>query len=229
MSHQTQLSEPVPIASSSTLFLTQILVFYEDAVRLLRVRDTYDWHQRVWQAFGGRDGQPRDFLIRIDRIEESFRVLILSHSQPARPNWCPIDCFSTKPVPEAFFHHGAYRFSLLANPTKKIRVLLEDGSRRKNGRRVPLTSTEDLTAWINRKALAGGFALYPESLRVIPKGREYFHKPDAHGTHTAVEFTGLLRVTDLKLFRETFGRGIGSAKGFGFGMLVIAPLKTNSN
>ena len=63
-------SDPAKPATA-TLHLTQILVSYEDAVRLLRIRDTYDWHQRVWQAFGGRDGQPRDFVIRVDRKEEA--------------------------------------------------------------------------------------------------------------------------------------------------------------
>ena len=59
------------VPATTTLQLTQILVSYEDAVRLLHIRDTYDWHQRVWQAFGGRDGQERDFLIRVDRKEDA--------------------------------------------------------------------------------------------------------------------------------------------------------------
>src|SRR5204863_2136675 len=66
--------------AADTLHLTQISVSYEDAVRLLKIRDTYDWHQRVWQAFGGRDGAARDFLVRVDRKEEAYRVLILSRS-----------------------------------------------------------------------------------------------------------------------------------------------------
>jgi hypothetical protein len=79
------LTPSAPAAATGTLHLTQILVSYEDAVRLLRIRDTYDWHQRVWQAFGGRDGKPRDFLIRVDRKEEAYRVLMLSRSVPAKP------------------------------------------------------------------------------------------------------------------------------------------------
>ena len=39
--------------SPTPLHLTQILVSYEDAVRLLRIRDTYDWHQHVWKGFAG--------------------------------------------------------------------------------------------------------------------------------------------------------------------------------
>ncbi|HAM72628.1 MAG TPA: type I-E CRISPR-associated protein Cas6/Cse3/CasE [Verrucomicrobiales bacterium] len=211
--------------AKATLHLTQILVFYEDAVRLLRIRDTYDWHQRVWQAFGGREGAERDFLIRVDRKEEAYRVLILSLSPPAKPDWCPTDCFSSKVIPESFFCHERYRFSLLANPTRKVRVENADGSRKKNGRRMPLTQRDDLVAWLGRKAETGGFHIERNSLRTIPRGREFFHKDaHVHGMHAAVEFQGELTVTDAGQFRGTVVRGIGSAKAFGFGLLVLAPL-----
>ena len=35
---------------------------------------------------------------------------------------------------------------------------------------------------------------------------------------------GVLRVTDLEKFRNALLHGIGSAKAFGFGLLVIAPI-----
>lgn len=207
-----------------TLHLTQIHVYYEDAVRLLRIRDTYDWHQHVWQAFHNQN-RLRDFLIRVDRKEEAFRVLILSSSVPLKPDWCPVDCFATKPIPEGFFDHRRYRFSLLANPTRKLRVDNPDGSRKKNGRRVPLVKREDLLAWLRRKATAGGFEFNPDSIRVIPRGREFFHKDGiSHGTHSAIEFLGELSVSSPSQFRASVAAGIGSAKAFGFGLLVLAPL-----
>ena len=193
-------------------------------MRLLRIRDVYDWHQRVWQAFGGRDGQRRDFLIRVDRNEDAYRVLILSHSTPTKPDWCPTDCFGTKVVPDDYFTHARYHFSLLANPTKKLRVDNIDGTRKKNGRRAPLSKRDELIAWMTRKADAGGFTTNSETLRTIPRGREFFHKAGAHGTHTAVEYQGELTVTDPAKFRATVATGIGSAKAFGFGFLVIAPI-----
>ncbi|MBI2929447.1 MAG: type I-E CRISPR-associated protein Cas6/Cse3/CasE [Verrucomicrobia bacterium] len=222
--------QPAPIAASAgapLLHLTQVLVSYEDAVRLLRIRDTYDWHQRVWQAFGGRDGSPRDFLTRVDRLEEGYRLLIVSATEPHKPDWCPTHCFHTKLIPDAFFGHAHYRFSLLANPTKKIRSN-KAGERTKHGRRVPLGRREDLVAWLLRKAESGCFRFDPAKLRTIPRGREYFHKPGANGLHSAVEFQGILEVTNPPAFRETFARGIGSAKAFGFGLLVLAPLSAGN-
>ena len=207
------------------LYLTQILVSYDDAIRLLRIRDAYDWHQRVWQAFGERDGATRDFLIRVDRKEDAYRVIILSRSVPSRPDWCPTDCFGTKEIPSSFFRRSRFQFSLLANPTRKIRVDRPDGSRAKNGRRVPLVQREELAAWIQRKAEAGGFAVREDSLRTMPRGREFFHKDGtSHGSHSVVEFLGELTVVDPARFQATVAAGVGSAKAFGFGLLVLAPL-----
>ncbi len=204
-------------------YLTQILVPYELALRH-KIRDSYDWHQRVWQAFKGRDREKRDFLSRVDEADEAYRLLIVSPTPPTKPDWCPADCFKTKAIPEDFFTTGRFRFSLLVNPTRKVRGD-KDGNRTKNGRRLPVTKREDLIAWLQRKAEKGGFEIGDaESLRTIPKPRSYFQKVGESGVHLAVEFQGALTVTDLALFRRTFTTGIGSAKAFGFGLLALAPL-----
>lgn len=204
--------------------LTQITLDFA-AVAKLRIRDVYDWHQRVWECVPGRDGQRRDFLTRLDQKGGGFQLLIVSPVEPTRPDWCPPDCWrGPKPVPESYFVRSRYRFQLRANPTKKVAVQNPDGSFKKNGRRVPLSKREDLIAWITRKGEQGGFAVQEETLRTIPRGREYFQKNGQHGLHSAVEFQGVLSVTDSAKFHETFACGIGSAKAFGFGLLVIAPM-----
>ncbi|HSH39139.1 MAG TPA: type I-E CRISPR-associated protein Cas6/Cse3/CasE [Chthoniobacterales bacterium] len=209
-------------------YLTQIMVDYERAVRLLHIRDSYDWHQRTWQAFQGRNGQRRDFLSRVDETDEGYRLLIVSPTAPTKPDWCPTDCFQTKPIPDDFFSAGGFRFSLLANPTRKVRGDKE-GARTKNGRRLPITKREELIAWIQRKGTSGGFDVTDpdKTLRTIPRPRSYFEKNGAHGVHYAVEFQGQLKVTDPAAFRSTFTNGIGSAKAFGFGLLALAPLSAS--
>ena len=225
MSTASLPSAPDAALATVPLHLTQIHVSHEQAVRLLRIRDSYDWHQYLWQAFPDRDGEARDFLVRIDAKEEAYRALILSRMPPTRPDWCPGDNFATKPVPEAFFSHATYAFTLLANPTKKIRSNA-GGERTKNGRRIPLTTREDLLAWLERKATASGFAIDPDTTQTVPRGREYFQKdkPRTQGLHAAVEYRGRLSVNDPVAFRAAVATGIGSAKAFGFGLLVLAPL-----
>jgi len=207
------------------IYLTQILVPYELAVRHLKIRDSYDWHQRVWQAFKGHDGEKRDFLSRVDEIDDAYRLLVVSTAAPMKPDWCPTDCYKTKEIPADFFATSHFRFSLLVNPTKKLVVRNEAGERKKNGSRIPLTKREDLLLWIQRKAETGGFKIEdPDNLRTVPKPRSYFQKGAMQGVHYAVEFQGMLSITDTALFRSTFTTGIGSAKAFGFGLLALAPL-----
>jgi CRISPR system Cascade subunit CasE len=207
-------------------FLTKIQVPYALAIHKLRIRDSYDWHQKAWNAFPGRDGEKRDFLSRIDEQDEAYRLLILSNTAPQKPDWCPTDCFESKEVPEDFFSHPRYRFSLLANPTKKEVKLGVEGKMVRTGKRLALKKPEELVAWIRRKGEAGGFTLEGEP-RMIPKPRSYFHnsKSKMNGVHHAVEFQGVLHVTDASLFKTTVHTGIGSAKAFGFGLLALAPLQ----
>ncbi|MBZ5514845.1 MAG: type I-E CRISPR-associated protein Cas6/Cse3/CasE [Acidobacteriia bacterium] len=205
--------------------LTQVILDFATAARL-RLRDCYDWHQAVWKAFPGRNGERREFLTRLDQRPEGFRLLIVSPAQPVRPDWCPGDAESwkTKPIPETYFTRSQYAFQLCANPTKKVSKERSDGSLTKNGRRIPLGKREELVEWIKRKGDHGGFTVDEAKLRTFSRGREYFEKNGQNGLHSAVEFQGVLTVTDPAKFHEAFTRGIGSAKAFGFGLLVIAPV-----
>lgn len=195
-------------------------------VAKLRLRNSYDWHRAIWKAFPGRNGHRRDFLTRLDQHRDGFRLLIVSPIEPLRPDWCPTDseCWKTKPIPETYFKHRFCRFQLCANPTKKVAKKGPDGSLTKNGHRVPLRKREELVTWIKRKGEEGAFTVDEDSLRTFSRGRNYFEKNGMRGLHSAVEFQGVLTVTDPVRFRETFNRGIGSAKAFGYGLLVIAPL-----
>jgi CRISPR system Cascade subunit CasE len=205
-------------------YLTQLKLDFAAAARL-PLRDSYQWHQAVWHAFPGRSDSPRDFLTRLDRRQDGFRLLIVSSTEPVRPNWCPPDAESwlTKAIPDRYFSRTRYAFQLCVNPTKKIAKLNLDGTKAKNGRRVPLRTREEMLAWIVRKGEQGGFAVDVGNTRTYSRGREYFQKQGVSGLHSAVEYQGVLTVTDPAVFLETFNRGIGSAKAFGFGLLMIAP------
>jgi CRISPR system Cascade subunit CasE len=205
--------------------LTQVNLDFATVAKL-QFRDTYDWHQAVWKAFSGKDGRERDFLTRLDRQPDGYRLLIVSPIEPMRPDWCPpnSECWKSKPIPETYFTRRRYAFQLCANPTKKVAVQKREGSFTKNGRRVPLHSREDLVAWVNRKGDQGGFSVDEDTLRTFSRGREDFEKDGVRGVHSAVEFQGVLTVNDPQKFHATFTQGVGSAKAFGFGLLVIAPI-----
>jgi CRISPR-associated protein Cas6/Cse3/CasE subtype I-E len=64
---------------------------------------------------------------------------------------------------------------------------------------------------------------------VVPLGDRQSRRPDPQRgvvglvTHVGVRFDGLLTVVDPVRFVQTLETGVGSAKGFGFGLLSIAP------
>ncbi len=206
-------------------YLTQANIDFATAARL-PLRDSYAWHQAVWHAFPGRADSQRDFLTRIDRQREGFRLLIVSAIEPTRPSWCPPDqeSWRTKVIRDTYFGRTMYAFQLCVNPTKKVAKLNPDGTKTKNGKRVPLRTREEMLAWISRKGEQGGFSVDLNTVRTYSRGREYFLRQGVSGLHSAVEFEGILTVTDPVAFHRTFTSGVGSGKAFGFGLLVIAPL-----
>lgn len=136
-------------------------------------------------------------------------------------------------------------FRLRANPTKKVgSVSKEDrlAGKKGNGQRLALLREDEQVAWLLEKAEQGGFRIPGEWLQdgdggkapnfrcdVMPEGWVRCGK-DGHtaGRFHAVRFEGMLEVTDPGRFLLTLQNGIGSAKGFGFGLLSIAPARTTS-
>lgn len=224
-------------------YLTRVFLDYETAA-MRRIHDAYDWHQAVWKAFPHLDRQRNDrrdegtlrfFLTRLDEDHRrgGFRLYILSVTAPVRPPWCPdhVENWESKPVVPAFLGHSRYRFSLRANPTKKFNPKGPDGLRHGQGKRVPLRELPDLHDWMERKAAVAGFEVEYGTLRITPRGLQHFakEKERALGTVGTVNFEGCLRVLDHVSFKNAFANGIGSAKAFGFGLLLIAPLDGNLN
>jgi CRISPR system Cascade subunit CasE len=189
------------------------------------VRDTYDWHQRLWDCFPGEPDRKRNFLTRIDTLEAAFRLWVLSPGRPSRPDWCPPEGFAAKEIAPSFLAHRYYTFDLRANPVKCLVQRDGHGERKRHGKRVPLIRPDELRAWLDRKAQAGGFQIVADKpLEIGPMVKSHFRKREQAACHGGVQFRGVLEVTDLSRFRETYHAGVGSAKGFGFGLLLLAPV-----
>lgn len=189
-----------------------------------RFSDAYAWHQAAWTCFPGMPDNNRDFLTRLDWNPGGCRLYILSRSTPVRPGWCPQECWAVREIPPSFLEHETYRFDLVVNPTRKIAAFGPDGQKTKNGRRLALISESDRRAWLERKGLRHGFSLVPDaSLLIDELDTQVFLRKSRTGTHVSVRFRGVLTVTDKSLFQDAFLSGIGSAKAFGFGMLLLQP------
>lgn len=171
-------------------------------------------------------------LFRVDETRDGPMILVQSRVEPdwrrlqqAHPQYLHTDpeVKAWKPnIPVG----TSLRFRLRANPTVK-----------RDGKRIPLRSEEEQLLWIGKQAGNHGFSLPLRNYRK-PDGRmvelpfadteEEEAQRNRHGTatttHHAVQFDGVLRVTDPEVFSRALAGGVGPAKGFGFGLLSVARL-----
>ena len=206
--------------------------------------DVYAWHKMLWECYPDQPDANRDFLTRIDLLEGAYRFWVLAKKKPVRPQWCPVDGFALKEISPLFLSHHYYAFDLRANPVKAVvqrdsngGQVIGNNGKRKRGKRVPLVKPDELRAWLVRKAevrsrdtetgldVSGGFRIMEEKpLEISPMVESHFRKKGQAGYHGGVQFRGILEVTDREKFIESYQSGIGSAKGFGFGLMLLAPV-----
>lgn len=213
------------------LYLSEITIRDETAARLMP-RDCYGWHKVLWKFFPSERGE-RDFLYRVDSVPRAIRLYIVSSRPLLVPADLPGVLCRCKEIPESFLSHSDYRFKLRANPTRRVKVDARNGQRKDKGLRAPITEPNALAAWLRNKGDQGGFSIprldrWPSEecpLAICPEGRYAFRKPGFSAAHhSAIQFAGALHVEDPSSFRETFRKGIGSAKAFGFGLLLLQPI-----
>ena len=197
----------------------------KDLASSIKAFDSYSWHKRLWDFFPGMAEDSRTFLWRCDEQERGVLLWILSENAPSHPHWMPQELFTApKQIGEQFLQHEQYRFDIRVNATKCISLPDENGVMPRHGKRVPLVKETELAAWLNRKGNEGGFTVLPNAFEVGPVVQHHFRKGTNGGYHAGVVFRGTLKVTDRETFSETYRQGIGSAKGFGFGMFLLAPV-----
>lgn len=210
--------------------------------------DLYSLHQLVYSAFpdGGADGVGR-VLFRLDADTSGGGVspsLLVQSEQP--PDWERLDtpavCVRGPKLWQPQFERGqTLRFRLRASPTKK--TALPRGHSQAGHQRQGLVTRPEQAAWLERQGLRCGFALretpadwfdaFDEqepraAVQIVSRGHLKGHKPAGNTgsamtlTHLAVDFDGLLRVTDPAAFAEAVRTGLGPGKAFGMGLLSLA-------
>ena len=184
----------------------------------------YELHRTISSAFSG-DARPEIGLLYRLEISPQLNSPLLLVQSLISPDWtalhekgclvCPAEVKHFEPQ---FSAGQIFIFRLVANPT--VRKKQEQGE----SNRVGLYKEQQQIDWLSRKAIDGGFKLI--EVRALQQGVQQFEKRKDRKAHKvqnlSVCFEGRLQVVDVELFQKTFCRGIGSAKGFGFGLLSLA-------
>lgn len=188
----------------------------------LKMQDAYGIHRVVYSLFPKVGDDTRDFLYADKGGDFSTRnILLLSKRPPVPPE---IGIVESKSIQPAFLTHEHYAFEVRMNPTKRDKASGTIVAIRGN-KTAGQTQRDALAEWFAQKTLNQGFSVDATSLIITDVGVQQFKKDESTVTHGKATFRGKLYVTDRALFIKSFEEGIGRAKGFGFGLLQIVPLK----
>lgn len=200
--------------------------------------DTYLLHQKIWALVSRDKNQKRSFLYRIeyDAFQNIEHIYLLASQQVTSQNDLKI-AVSPPYRPQLEAGERLY-FKLRANPIVKRKEngkpkeygLIVDAKHqfKKNGRHYrEQFSLDELThevgmKWLVRKGEQHGFAVKrfeveidnDREYAVNPQGKEFF-------TLRTLDFEGVLSVVIPDLFVDALYKGIGSAKAFGCGLLMV--------
>lgn len=194
--------------------------------------DLYDLHRTVMRAFPAADeGGPGRVLFRVDEPSRGNLPILLVQSQ-VQPDWTVLPPLYlgaggavSKEWQPAFQAGQVLRFRLRFNPT--VKKQRDDKQAGHKGYRVALFKEDKQQAWLTRKLEAAGAQLVQCTL--AREGKDMGWRPATGGasaqklTLLAVRADGVLCVVDPARLAAAVQAGLGSAKGFGFGLLSLAP------
>jgi CRISPR system Cascade subunit CasE len=203
-----------------------------DREALRAFESPYLLHQALWQVFSDSPDRRRDFLYRLDLDAGRPRVYALSPRKPvgAGHRW-QID---TKPFAPRVEPGDLLDFTLRANPVVtrngKRHDVVMDAKRALAAGGIPRDerptqaelAQEHAGAWLERRVAKHGFSLVTGTLRAEGHQVHRFQKPSGRPVHVATcDFQGVLRVDHPDRLLESITGGIGPAKGFGCGLLLV--------
>jgi CRISPR system Cascade subunit CasE len=198
--------------------------------------DAYGEHKLLWQLFS-EGAEHRDFLFRREQQGHWPFFYVLSRRQPNdRKNLWDID---TKPFEPKLAPGERLVFVLRANPVR-VRKLDDDRSNKKRRRddvvadlkkrqypdqeqRPPLAAIvrEAGEQWLTERAGKSGFQV--ESVCADGYRQQRFYKAGSEKPIflSTLDYSGILRIVDAERFTEKLVQGIGPAKAFGCGLMLV--------
>lgn len=213
-----------------------------------RLDGPYADHQWLWRWFAADPDAQRDFLFRRHETSDGVRFYLLSERAPIdRLGAWKAQSRSYAPELEA---GDRLAFELRANPTirrdsggkskrhdvvmnAKKSLLAERGLERWeewDGPDKPNLQAlihDTCSQWLARRGEWLGFALDDAALRVEAYD-QHVERPDRNLRFSTVDLAGELTVTDPVAFRSALFGGVGSAKAFGCGLLLVRRVQSVS-
>lgn len=213
--------------------------------------DIYGVHRAIWSLFAKDSEKKRDFLYRQDEKNglPSFYIV----SEDALENNSDLWDIESKKYNPSLFSGQKLVFSLRANPIvtrwdedekgkphqhrhdvvmdAKTRMEKE-GISNNNKLKIPEIVQEEGFEWIRKKGINNGFEVKEGQVIATGYRCNRFYKPKGKNSEvkrkhsvniSTIDFSGILTVTDTEALTDALYRGIGPAKSFGCGLMLVRP------
>lgn len=195
----------------------------------------YGQHQWIWKFFKEEDEpalrKDRDFIFRAHTAGELPRYYVVSARAPVAfsDDW-EVQSRAYDPQPPA---GQRLSFVLCANPvvskkegggkSRRHDVVMQAKKDKQAGQQLstPELVRQTCLAWLQARAAKAGFELVGASVDAYQQQRTRKRGVKDDIAFSSVEFSGELLVTDPQLFRQTLLQGLGHAKAFGCGLMLV--------
>lgn len=194
----------------------------------------YNSHKALWRLFGDHPDRKRDFLYR-----ELAPLSFLCLSERAPEDRDGIWSIASKPFAPVLNPGDRLQFSARVNAVHKTRnaqgkqmrhdivqharmrlkaegVIAQDMPSR------PILAMQEGRKWFLDRQESFGLELDQDSFMIESATQHAFYKKESgKGQLSTLDMSGMARVTNVDLLLQALHQGIGSAKGFGCGLLLI--------
>ena len=197
----------------------------------------YGLHQWMWKFFGDAPDAKRDFIFRRHDLDGLPRIYVVSARPPAAPgsDW-EVRSRAYAPQPTA---GQRLSFVLCANPvvskksadgkSRRHDVVMQAKKDASAAERVwnPALVEQACLAWLRTRAAGAGFELIGATVGAYQPQQSRKRGQDQAIQFSSVEFSGELVVCDPTAFQRTLLEGLGHAKAFGCGLMLVKAIATD--
>ena len=200
--------------------------------------DSYKEHQQLWTLFDTDPDAKRDFLFRREQQNGWPVYYVVSERLPAAPQtfWQ----VEHKDYQPKIYSGQQLAFRLRVNPVVtrsneqgkkqrhdvvmnlKKKLNYQSQNKRERPDEIQLIQQGGIE-WLEKRAALAGFEFQESAVRIdaYAQHRSYKSKQKNPIRYSTLDYEGLLTVVDSSLFKQGLFHGIGPAKAFGCGLLLV--------
>lgn len=204
--------------------------------------DSYKIHSMVWSMFAEDPDKKRDFLFRQEERDGQPLFYIVSKGKPEDQNglWD----IESKEYNPYLYSGQKLIFSLRANPIVAKRddngrqhrhdIVMDAKTKMKSelAHENKITNFFEIAQregvnWLRKRGGFNGFEVCENQVVASGYKTNRFLKPKGHHSVniSTIDFSGILTVKDPEILLNSLYQGVGPAKSFGCGLLLVRPYK----